>query len=168
MDPSRLRSGELVAGTGGLVLLASMFLLPWFGLPGTLEPTALTLRTVRTSLNGWHSLTSLRWLILLSILAALVLVFVQATNEAPAIPVTMSVVVAILGSLTALALVYRVLIDVPGAGSMIERKAGGFIGLVAAGAIAYGGYLSMRQEGAARKYDQRSIRTVEPSSRTRS
>lgn len=167
LDPSRLRSGELVAAVGALVLLASIFLLPWFGLKEQLVPTAATLG-VRTSPNGWHSLTNVRWLMLLSILAALVLLFTQATRESPAIPATMSVFVTVLGAVTAVALVYRVLFNVPGSASMVDRKAGGFIGLAAACAIAYGGYLSMRQEGASRKYDQSEIPTVDPGAGARS
>jgi hypothetical protein len=53
--------------------------------------------------------------------------------------------VTVVGVITVLALIYRVLIS-PAA----HEQAGAYLGLVSALALAYGGYLSMRQEGVAR------------------
>jgi len=140
-DLSRLRRGEWIAGTSALVLLACLLLLQWYG-----------------SLNGWHGLTHLRWLVLLTILAALALVYSQASRRAPAIPVTMSMIVTVLAGVDAIALVYRVLIDPPGGAS--SAHAGAYLGLVSALALAYGGYRSMRTEGIAERDQVDAIETV--------
>jgi len=66
----------------------------------------------------------------------------------------------VLGLLTALALIYRVLINVPGSDSVVVQKPGAFVGLVSAVAIAYGGYRSTREEGVAEKDGPQEIKTV--------
>jgi hypothetical protein len=160
-DPSRLRRGELIVGASAVVLLASMLLLKWYGLSSSFAPTARALG-VSTSVDGWNGLTHLRWLVFLTIACGLALVVFQATRRAPAIPASLSVIVTVLGILTALALVYRVLINEPGSDSLVEQKAGAFVGLISAIALAYGGYESMRQEGIAAKDGPGEIETVTP------
>jgi hypothetical protein len=125
-DPSRLRWGEVVVGVSSVVLLVIMFVLPWYGVGGAAG-----------SINAWHSLTGLRWLLLVTSLAGLSLFLLQLTRRAPALPVIMSTIVTVLGGLTALALIYRVLIDVPGPG---DAQIGAFLGLLTACAIAVGGF----------------------------
>jgi hypothetical protein len=149
-DPSRLRRGEIIVGAGSVVLLASMFVLTWYGLTPQIRPTAATLGS-STSVTGWDALTNVRWLMLLTIACGLALVCFQAARRAPAIPVTLSVLVTVLGVLTVLALIYRVLINEPGSDAAIEQKAGAFVGLASAIAIVIGGYLSLRDEGIADK-----------------
>jgi hypothetical protein len=62
--------------------------------------------------------------------------------------------------LTVLALLYRVVINVPGSDSLVTQKPGAFIGLAAAIAMAYGSYASMRQEGIADRDAPREIETI--------
>ncbi len=62
--------------------------------------------------------------------------------------------------MTTLALIYRVVIDVPGGGSIVERKAGGFVGLVASFGIFCGAYLSVREEGVAARDEQTEVELV--------
>jgi hypothetical protein len=162
-DLSRLRPGEVIAGVAGVALAICLFVLPWYGLKSSVAPIAAKLG-VSTSLTGWQSLTSLRWLMLVTILAALALIYLQATRRAPALPAALSLIVMLLGAITALALIYRVLINVPGSSSVVERKAGAFIGLVAGCAIAYGGYRSLRQEGVAPRDEPTEIPTIRPGS----
>ena len=156
---SRLRWGEIVAGFAALVLLASMFVLPWYGFKGDLAPLAARLG-VSTSRDAWNSLSTTRWLMLLTIVAALALVYLQATRPAPALPATFSLFVALLGGLTALVLVYRVLINVPGPNAVVSRDIGGFIGLSASIVIACAGYRSLREEGIAPQDAPTDIPTV--------
>ncbi|MGI8428318.1 MAG: hypothetical protein ACR2OB_03225 [Solirubrobacteraceae bacterium] len=138
--PERLRAGELIAGAGALALLGSMLLLEWFG--SSAPRTAAS-----NSVNGWHGLTHLRWLILLTIVAVIVLVALQGVRPAPALPAVMSLIVSVLGVLTVVALLYRVVIDVPGA--HLHQRLGAFLGLLSSLILAYGGYASLRQEGIA-------------------
>lgn len=165
IEPSRLRLGEIVAGAGGLVLVFSLFLTTWYGTTGPISPTAALLGA-STSFNGWHALTDLRWLILIAGLAAIALAYFQAARRAPAIPATLSVIVTVLGALTVLFLIYRVLINVPGPDSVIDRKAGAYLGLISSIAVFYGGYASLRKEGVAPGDGPADIPTVSPHLRT--
>ena len=140
------------------MLLGDLFGFGWYGLSRTLAPTAAALG-VSTSVSGWNALTTLRWLLLLTGLAALVLVFLQATRPAPALPATMSMVVTVLGLLSAVALLYRVLVHT---GGMFERRTGAYIGLLSAIAILLGGFRSLRQEGIAERDAPAEIPTVRP------
>jgi hypothetical protein len=145
-DPSRLRRGELIVGACAVLLLVFMLAFAWYGVSGRLAPTLSTLG-VSTSSTGWESLTHVRWLVLLTVVVSLALVFVQATRRAPAVPVAVSVIATTLGLLTTLALLYRVVINVPGANDAIEQKPGAFLALASAIGLTYGGYLSLRREG---------------------
>jgi hypothetical protein len=149
---SRLRRGESIAGAGALVLLVSMFALKWYGLATGLGGA--------TSVNGWDSLTHLRWLILVTVACCFALVYLQASRRSPALPVSASVIASVLALLTVLALIYRVLINEPGNDSLVQQKAGAFVGLVSAVTIVYGGYRSMRDEGVADRDAPSSIETV--------
>jgi hypothetical protein len=161
LDPSRLRRGEWLAGAGALVLLASLFALPWYAVKAPYRPTA-SLLGVATSPNGWHSLTQVRWLLALTILAALALGYLQATRRAPALPVTFSMIVTVLALAAVLVLIYRVLINEPGADSVVDQRAGAYLGLISACVIVYGGYASLREEGIAERDGPGEIETVTP------
>jgi hypothetical protein len=143
---SNLRRGELIAGLGGLLLLVFMFALKWYALRSVLIPEKSILGGA-TSYNGWHGLTHLRWLLLVTALIALTLSYFQAVSRAPAVPVTLAVIVTVLGGLSTLLLIYRVLINPPGGN--LDQLAGAYLCLVAAAGIAYGGYASMREEAGA-------------------
>jgi hypothetical protein len=145
-ESERLRPGEWIAGAGAVLLLVFMFALKWYGLQASVAPTASTLG-VSTSVNAWDGLTTLRWLMLVTIAVTLTLVYFQGTRRAPAIPVTFSLFTMLLGGLTLLLLIYRVLINEPGSDDLVSTKLGAYLGLVAAAVIAYGGYKSLRTEG---------------------
>jgi hypothetical protein len=150
LRPARLRRGEWIAGVAAVLLTVFMFALSWY------QPQHVPGRPTPASLNGWQGLTHLRWLVLVTILAALVLVLLQATRRAPALPVTCSLFVMLLGGVTVLALLYRVLVDPAGG---MSANAGAYLGLLAAVAITYGGYRSMRTEGIAER-DAAEVETV--------
>ena len=103
--PSRLRAGEWSAGAGALLLIVSMFALTWF------KPEHTTGGSAAVSLNGWHGLTHVRWLVLVTIIVALALVWLQVSRRAPALPVTCSLFVMLLGGVTVLALLFRAIVD---------------------------------------------------------
>lgn len=144
IDPARLRRGELLAGVGGVLLLVFLVAGKWYG------------HGSQTS-TGWEALTVLRWLLVVTIAAAFALVFAQVSRRAPAVPVTLSLIVTVLGAITVLALVYRVLINPPA-----HEQAGAFLGLLSAIGLAYGGFLSMREEGIAARDAPREIPVIVP------
>jgi hypothetical protein len=158
-DPARLRKGEMIVGASALVLLASMFALKWYGLTGALGAAAARIGAA-SSVNGWSGLSHLRWLILVAALGGLALVYFQATRRAPAVPVNVGVIAFVLGLVTSLALIYRVLINQPGPNNLIDQKAGGYVGLAAALVLTWGAYLSMRQEGTLERDGPGEIETI--------
>jgi hypothetical protein len=143
-DPARLRRGELLAGAGAVLLLGFLLAGTWYG-------QGAGART------GWETLPVLRWLLVVTIAAAFALVLAQITRQAPAVPVTLSLIVAVLGVISAVALIYRVLINPPA-----HQQAAAYLGLISALVLAYGGYRSMRQEGIASRDAPRDIPVVRP------
>jgi peptidoglycan/LPS O-acetylase OafA/YrhL len=129
-DASRLRRGELLAAAAALLLLALMFLCDWYG-----------------SASGWQAHTVLRWLMLLTILAALALAFLTATQRTVAVPVTTAVIVSTLSWLLLVLVAYRVIVDEPGPNALVDVTPCAWLGLLCCALIAYGAYLSMRDEG---------------------
>jgi hypothetical protein len=157
LDPSRLRRGELIAGGGAVVLAVALFVLPFYGVTSTFAPT-LASEGQATSFDGWHSVLDLRWLLLLAILAALALVWFQSVMRAPAVPATFSMITIVLGLFALLGLLWRVLIDPPG--SPLDERYGAYVSLIAALAMFYGGFLSLRHEGLAERDERTEIETV--------
>jgi hypothetical protein len=147
LDASRLRRGEMLAGASAVLLTIFLVGGKWYGAASASGPTR----------TGWQALTDLRWLMLVTIVAAAGLVFVQVTSRALAIPVTMSLVVMLLGIVTVLALIYRVLISPPP-----HQEAGAYLGLLFAIGIMCGGYFSLRQEGVAHHDARTEIPIVRP------
>jgi hypothetical protein len=135
----------VLAGAGALALLALVFAAPWYGVSGRAQRAASQPGLSRT-VDGWDGLTNLRWLMLLAIVAGLGLTWLQATRRAPALPVSFSPIAVVLGLLTVLALIYRVLIDLPGAGSLIGSRIGAYLGLLAACVLTFGAFRSLREE----------------------
>jgi prepilin signal peptidase PulO-like enzyme (type II secretory pathway) len=144
MDFGRLRRGELLAGAGAVLLTVFMLAGKWYG-HGSQART------------GWQSLTVMRWLLVVTIALAFTLVLTQVTRRSPAIPVTLSLFVMVLGVISVLALIYRVLINPPA-----DEQLGAFLGLASAVGIAYGGYLSLREEGIAARDAPSEIPIVRP------
>ena len=132
--------GDLLAAAGALVLLVLMFALKWYG-PGVITSG----RVVMTSVNGWEGLIHLRWLMLLTILSALLVVGLRATRRAPALPTSAGMVVPLLGLVTLLWLGYRVFISIPPG-----QKPAAYLGLACVLAIVIGGGDSLRQRWTSR------------------
>jgi TRAP-type C4-dicarboxylate transport system permease small subunit len=146
LNPRRLRLGEIVAGASAVLLLIFLFVPSWYTVNETLRQTLSNLGA-QTSWNGWWGLSGLRFLVLVTIVAALALAYFQSASRAPAVPVVLSVIVTVLAGATVIALIYRVSSGPPSYGSLLDQQAGPWLGLAAAIAIAYGGYKSMREEG---------------------
>ena len=148
--PSRLRRGEVLAGVGAVLLLVFMLAVKWYGHGDH-------------SLTGWQALTNLRWLVVVTIACALALTITQATRRSPAVPATLSVIVTVLGLITVLALIYRVLID-----PLADEQAGAYLGLLSALVLAYGAYKSLRQEGISTRDAPADIPVIRPGGESRS
>jgi hypothetical protein len=124
-----------------------MFAFKWFGLAATPSPSAAR-AAVSSAEDAWHGLTLLRWLMLVTIVASLGAVVLHATQRSHGVKTDTSLPVAALGTVTAVALAYRVLIDLPSPDRVVDQKLGAYLGVLAAVAIAYGGYASIREQRA--------------------
>lgn len=145
---SRLRAGEWAIGLASLALLVLLFLLPWYGLPGTYTHSASALGAA-TSFNGWESLTVGRYLILLLGLGGLACWYLQGRCLAPALPVCAVVLETALGIVVVIGLYIRLIFLGPPV-ALAHPDPVAFIGLVLAIAVVVGGYISMRQDQAPR------------------
>jgi hypothetical protein len=127
----RLRSGELLASVGAVVLFVSLFL-DWVGPVGE---------------SGW---SSLGWLTVVVAIAAILVVSWLVVATATARPVTevvaAAVVAATVGPIAFAALVLRALVFQPGPNDLVTVKAGAWIGLAGAALLAVGAWWSLADE----------------------
>lgn len=124
-DPARLRRGELLAGAGAVLLTVFMLAGKWAG-----------------GRSGWQTLVSIRWLLAVTIVLAYGLVLTQVGRRSPAVPVTLSLIITVLAPISVLALIYRVLVSPPA-----HQHTAAYLGLLSALGLAYGAFLSLREEG---------------------
>lgn len=146
-DLRRLRGGEWIVGVASLALLVILFTLPWYGLSGPFSHTAATLG-LKVTADGWQSLSNVRFLILVVGIGGVAVWWLQATHAAPALPVSAVVLELTLAFVLLIALIRRVLLDVPGNG-LIDARSGAYASLALSAAILIGGYVSLRQDGSA-------------------
>jgi hypothetical protein len=144
----RVHTGELMSAAGALVLAPIMFALEWYGVVGVPQVRRSGIVSVE---SAWDGLTYVRWLMLASIVVALGAVVLHATQRGHGARTDTGLPVAVIGTVTALAVGYRILIDLPSPRDVVDVKLGGFLGLLAVLAIAVGGWESVRQERARRR-----------------
>lgn len=142
MDANRLGTGEKIAGISAAILFIDMFLLDWFGFGGRVE-TVVGSIDVGGGANAWQAFGFIDIILFLTIGAAIAVAVMAANANDVNLPIAGSALVAGLGILSTVLILYRIL-DTPfGA----DRKIGVFIGLLAAAGIAYGGWAAMQEEG---------------------
>jgi hypothetical protein len=153
-DISRLRRADQIVGGGAIALFIFLFFFKWYGSSASSSVGGINLGA---SLNGWHSFTISRWIWLITIIVALGAVVLRAGQRELSLPVQPSVIIAGLGALSTILIVYRI-VHHPSGGSSggigLEHfsysygiKIGIWLGLIAAAVITYGGYLAMQAEG---------------------
>lgn len=140
MNASRVGTGELVAGAGGLLLALAMFL-PWFGvdasvrLPGADAPVTVDHR----SLNAWQSFGGIDLVLAATAVLALALPVVPRRAGTP-----LSLAVIVGAAVSALAIVLRLLdppslplVADPDTASEVGSRVGAFFGLLCTAGIAW-------------------------------
>ena len=146
LDLKRVNLGQQIAALGSVLLFIFLFI-GWYKVGGAIGAFADQFG-VNVSLKGWDAHTLLRWLMLLTIVAALALAFMNATKrELPKLPLSPSVILAVLAAVTTLLLAFRMFINQPGPDKLIDLKFGAWLGLLSLIAITVGAWLSMRAEG---------------------
>jgi hypothetical protein len=141
----RVYRGELTSAVCALGLLVLMFATKWYGVAGVPDPSAAR-PAVSTAENAWNGLTIVRWVMLVTIIAALGSVVVHASQRSHGTRTNTSWVLVTLGALTSVLLLYRVLIDLPQASRVIDQKLGAFLGLMCALGIALGGFEAIGEQ----------------------
>lgn len=127
------------------MLLALMLAVPWYGVdvipgrPGTHAGDAVTQ-------TGWEGLADVRWLILLTVLVAFATLAVHAAGPARRTVAALRLGLLALGWVNVLALIVRVLIDLPSSDRVVDQKLGALLALVAALALAFGASESVREQ----------------------
>jgi hypothetical protein len=108
---------------------------------------------INVSKSGWDTFTNSRWLWLLTIIVGLASVIAVAAAQRIESPVQPSMIVTGLGALSSIFIFYRIVHHPTASASVgnfhasVGIKVGIWLGLIAALAITYGGYLQMRAEG---------------------
>jgi hypothetical protein len=141
-----LNTGEKVAGIAGIALLLVMFIFDWFSVDfgeGVLEVSA--------GGNAWEVFGFIDIILFLTALAGIGLAVLAWTQTDVDLPVAASAVAAGLGILATILVLYRIidtpLDDAKDLGADVSRSLGVWLGLIAAGGVAYGGWRAMEEEG---------------------
>lgn len=146
------RSSGLVAAVAAIVLLVVMFALKWYG-PGAITSSERS----RTSVDGWHGLLHLHWLMLAAIVVVLLAVALHAAagpaHRTPAADTAISLICLA----TVLWLAYRVLISVP-----VDEKWPAYLGLACAVVMFVGAALPLLEPLAAARRRPPSVSTGRP------
>src|SRR3954453_9342526 len=138
-----MRTGELVAGIGGLALFVFLFF-NWFG--GGAEVTGSVVSGTATlshpGISGWEPLTDLPgFLIIMSGVAGIALAYLAAAGQRVNVPVRRGATTALLGALAVLLILWRMFAGSP------TLKIGVFLGLAAAIAITAGALMVLAEDG---------------------
>jgi hypothetical protein len=151
MDADKLSTGEKVAGVSAVLLFVFMFF-DWFSVEVSGGSGVFTASAVAGG-SAWDALEFIPIVLVVTILAAIGVAALRLTDSTFEPPVSANAVVAVLGGLSVLLILFRI-VDTPGGGSVpglsvdVSPAVGIFLGLLAAAGIAYGGYRAMQEEGA--------------------
>jgi hypothetical protein len=123
-----LRLGELVGAVGGIGLLVSSFL-PWYSFGDLFDLTA------------WQAFSVTDIFLAVTAVVGMSVAICVLAHISVSYPVAGSAVATLFGAIAVVLIVYR-LINPPG--DHLGREIGAWLGLIAAAAITYGGYLGMQ------------------------
>jgi hypothetical protein len=147
VDTSKLSFGEMIAGVSGALLFIFMLILDWWGYDD--EGSG-----VSGGFSAFQWLSALDILLFLIAAVAVAAAIARATGSMPSdLPQPPGLIVAAAGALAVVISLFRILIpgDGPSSdlGGLVEldatRKIGAFLGLIAAGGIAFGGWTAMNE-----------------------
>ena len=152
-DVNRLRRSDWITGGGAVAFFVFLFFFNWYG--GSYKGSIPVGGSFGASLSstGWDTFTNSRWIWLLTIIVAIGAVVLVTFERKLELPVKPSALVAGLGALSTLLILYRIIHHPSGGASFAGAsfsygiKVGIWLGLIAAAAVTYGGYLMMSEEG---------------------
>jgi len=150
MDVDKLNTGEKVAGVSAVLLFIFMFF-DWFGIEVS-GSGGFSQTVPDAGGSAWDALDFIPIVLVVAIVVALINVFLRLSDSDYEPPVSLNVAVAILGGLSVLLILFRI-VSPPGFGSFggitvdATLSFGIFLGLLSALGIAFGGYRGMQEEG---------------------
>jgi hypothetical protein len=149
MDVDKLNIGERIAAVSAILLFIFMFF-DWFGVE--VSGSGFSGSVPGAGGSAWDALDFIPIVLVVTIVVALINAALRLSDSPYEPPVSLNVAVAVLGGISVLLVLYRIIFP-PSFGSFGGVSADGtvefgiFLGLVAAIGIAYGGYRGMQEEG---------------------
>lgn len=146
----KLGPGEKIAGGSAILLFIFMFF-DWFGVEVS-GVGGFSGSVPGGGGSAWDALDFIPIILVITIIAALVMVGLRLADSPYEPSVPMSTIVTALGVISVLLILFRI-IDPPSFASFggvsvdATLSVGIFLGLIAAGGIAFGGYSTMKEEG---------------------
>ena len=148
MDFKQLDRGELIAVVGGILLAISVFL-SWYSL-GNRNAVLNSCKGPDSSCTGWSALTILRYLLLITALAPLVLAYIIVRGHALSWP--RGELTALIALVALTFVLYRGLLDKPGSPpGEIALDFGWWLALVGGFLILIGAVWRSQESAARRK-----------------
>jgi hypothetical protein len=151
MEVDKLNTGEKVAAISAVLLFIFMFF-TWFGVEVS-GAGGFSGSVPGAGGDAWDALEFIPVILVIAIIAAIGVAVLRLTDSNYEPPISMNAVVTVLGGLSLLLILFRI-VDPPSFGSFGGVSVDGtveigiFLGLIAAAGITYGGYLAMKEEGA--------------------
>jgi hypothetical protein len=151
LDTSRVSLGEMLAAAGGLVLLVCMFL-PWFD--GSLSRAGRP--TVSEVSTGWEAYGGVFDVLIVVLALVPVAIAIRRAGAAVSsrLPLEQGALVLGAGALLIVIVAVRLLdppdvleVPLPGLDMDSTRKPAAFLALLAAAAVAFGGYVQRATRG---------------------
>jgi serpin B len=152
VSPGRLNIGERIAGISAILLFILTFF-HWFGVKAVNTSNLLfAIQSVEPGKNAWEALEYIPFVLIITIIVALVVAALRLIDAAPKPPVSVHALIAMLGFVSMSLILCRI-VDPP---TFSVEKTIMFEGtvqppivlaLLAATGIALGGCLAMREEG---------------------
>lgn len=147
--PGRAPAGELTSALSALVLVIVTFGTKWYGIVAL--PHSADRSGIQGATSAWTQLTLARWLIVASVIVAAGSIALHISQRTHGSQTDTSLLVTTVGTITAVVLGYRVLINMPAPHSVIDAKFGAYLGVLAATGVALGGYESVLAQRRSRR-----------------
>ena len=151
MEVDKLSTGEKVSAVSAVLLFIFMFF-DWFGVKVSGVP-GFSGSVEGGGGSAWDALDVIPVFLMLAVIVAIAVAVIRLTDADLEPPISLNAIVAGLGGLAVLLILYRI-VSPPDLGGIagisvdVTLKFGIFLGLISAAGIAYGGYSAMREEGA--------------------
>jgi hypothetical protein len=153
-DISRLRRADQIVGAAAIAFFVILFFFKWYGISSNVTSiSGVNVGGGNVTRSGWDTFTNSRWIWIITIIVALGSVVLVASQRKLELPLQPGVIVAGLGALSTVFILYRIIHHPTASASFgsfhasVGIKLGIWLGLIAALAITYGGYLQMQAEG---------------------